>query len=62
MGTQMQQHQGRAPGGLLTVTSLLSLQLRLLLLPKPGTSQALGPTQGQKEEVTLVFGVQATCQ
>ena len=25
-------------------------------------SQALGPTQGQKEEVTPVFGVRATCQ
>ena len=25
-------------------------------------SQALAPTQGQKEEVTPVFGVQATCQ
>ena len=58
----MQQDQGRAPGGLLTITSLLALQLRPFLSPKPGTSQALEPTQGQKEEVTPVFGVQATCQ
>lgn len=62
MGAQTQQDQGRALGGLLTITSLLALQLRPFLLPKPGTSQALEPTQGQKEEVTPVFGVQATCQ
>lgn len=44
-------------------TTLPTVELRLLFCPHElGMSQAPGPTQRQKEEITRVFGIQGVCQ